>query len=122
MTTDDLQRQIAERNWSRNELARRMKIDRRTIAKWFDDGEVPTKYEREVRAALGPPADILRGLSDTALLGELARRLAERDDCNSEVTDDPEISPDRSPGVSVTPEPTSVEGTAGPHSPPRQQR
>lgn len=121
MTTDELQRAIDALHWSRNELARRLEIDRRTVAKWWRDGEVDRKYENAVKRAIGGG---LSGYSDAELLLEIAKRLARASEHAEEMGHKSVPNPgESSPAYDVdrTIPSTSVEGTAGPHSHPRSR-
>lgn len=101
-------------------------VSPRTLEGWESrKGHVPPSREALVKKVLAggnEPDDYLRGLSDTALIAELARRLAERDSAPRQrqlMQGETDFS-EHDSGGSVNPRRTSAQGTAGPHSPPRK--
>jgi predicted transcriptional regulator len=107
-------------------LAAALGVSERTVTAWEAEGsQVSARGEAKVRALLWPEraemreAD-LRAASDTALIAELARRLAVRDEGRGNTTGTAGSETDPPQTTKVDKANTSARGTAGPHSPPRR--
>lgn len=124
MTGGDLKAARLAHGWTQEQLGQMLGETKTVIGNWERGKRVPPRKERAVLAVLHPRGedDYLRGLSDTALIAELARRLAERDSAprQRQIMQGETDFSEHASGGSVNPRRTSAQGTAGPHSPPRK--
>lgn len=126
MTGGDLKEARLAHGWTQEQLGEMLGETKAVIGNWERGKRVPPRKEHAVLAVLYPAEGdtYLRGLSDTALIAELARRLAERDSASRVpqlMQGETDFSEKLGPS-SVEPRRTSASGTAGPHSAPRRPR
>lgn len=129
MTGSDLKAARIARGWTQTQLGELIGETKTVVGNWERGDHIPPRKEGTVRKVLFPESteDALREYSNsrlvseiTAMVAELALRLDQAEVTihglsKIQDTDPPEAD-------SVPSGPTSVEGTAGPHSPPRRHR
>jgi hypothetical protein len=123
MTGGDLKEARLAHGWTQEQLGQMLGETKTVIGNWERGKRVPPRKEHAVREVLFPSGtgdDYLRGLSDTALIAELARRLALRDEGRGNTTGTAGSETDSPQTTKVDKATTSARGTAGPHSPPRR--
>jgi ParB-like chromosome segregation protein Spo0J len=123
MTGGDLKEARLAHGWTQEQLGEMLGETKTVIGNWERGKRVPPRKEHAVREVLFPSGtgdDYLRRLSDTALIAELARRLALRDEGRSNTTGTAGTEPNSPPATKVSKGSTSARGIAGPHSPPRR--
>lgn len=131
MTGSDLKAARIARGWTQTQLGELIGETKTVVGNWERGDHIPPRKEGAVRRVLFPESteDALREFSNsrlvseiTAMVAELALRLDRAESAANRDADPPDAhnvdeNPDSIPRVRTT----SVEGTAGPHSPPRMR-
>lgn len=131
MTGRDLREARIARGWTQTQLGKLIGETKTVVGNWERGDHIPPRKEGTVRRVLFPESteDALREYSNsrlvseiTAMVAELALRLDRAESAANQEADSADAynvgeNPDSIPEVRNT----SVEGTAGPHSPPRKR-